>query len=311
MTAPEPARIVSLLPSATEILFALGLGDAVRAVTHECDFPPEAKSRRVLVRPAFDPHRLKPREIDEAVATRVRNGESVYVIDEEGLAEEQPDLVVTQSLCEVCAVATGHVDRALERLSRRPQVVTLHPHTLHDILEDIARVGEATARVREAGDLVAALKRRIDSVRQAAAGAPRPSVACLEWYDPLYSAGHWVPEMVEIAGGRPLLAQTGQPSARVDWRAVVEAAPDVLVLMPCGYDAWRALDELPALTALPGWDQLPAVRSGQVWAVNAHAYFNRPGPRIVDGLEVLAWILHPDRFAPPGDPGAAARAVVG
>ncbi|HEY8417576.1 MAG TPA: cobalamin-binding protein [Limnochordales bacterium] len=295
-----PSRIVSLLPSATEILYALGLGDRVCGVTHECDYPPDARTKRVLVQPAFDPIRMTPAEIDAVVARLAREGKSTYVVDEAGLQELQPDMIVTQSLCEVCAVAGNHLAGVLPRLARRPEVVTLHPHTLGDILDDIRTVGAAAGMPEAAEALVAELRRRIDAVRTLAAStAERPRVACIEWYEPPYTGGHWVPEMVELAGGTPVLSQVGQPSRRVRWDEVVEAAPEVLVLMPCGYDTRRAVAEAGALAGLPGWRDLPAVRSGRVYAVNAHAYFNRPGPRLVYGLEILAFILHPDRFPKP------------
>lgn len=298
---PATARqIVSLLPSATEILYALGLGDRVCGVTHECDYPPDAQTKRILVRPAFDPDRLSPAEIDAAVSRLAREGQSVYRVDEEAIRELQPDMIVTQTLCEVCAVTGDHLDTILPLLGQRPAVVALHPHTLADILEDIRRVGDACGVPEAAAAVVADLERRMAAVRaRTAAVAHRPRVACIEWYEPPYTGGHWVPEMVELAGGVPVLSQAGRPSSRVLWQQVVDAAPDVLVLMPCGYDTRRAAAEADGLMRLPGWQDLPAVRAGRVYAVNANAYFNRPGPRIVDGLEIMAWIVHPDLFPPP------------
>ncbi|MFS8571311.1 MAG: cobalamin-binding protein [Thermaerobacter sp.] len=306
----QPRRIVSLLPSATEIAYALGLGERVCGVTHECDYPPDARTKRVLVQPAFDPSRLTAREIDALVSRLAREGKSVYEVDQAAIQELEPDMIITQTLCEVCAVASDHLAGILPLLEPRPAVVALHPHTLGDILDDIRRVGDAAGVPAVAAALVEDLQRRIDAVRERAAQVhERPRVACIEWYDPPYTGGHWVPEMVELAGGTPVLSQVGQPSRRVLWEQVVEAAPDVLVLMPCGYDTERALAEAGALTALPGWHDLPAVRTGRVYAVNAHAYFNRPGPRIVDGLEMLAWILHPQLFPSPaaGNCTTAAR----
>lgn len=301
-------RIVSLLPSATEILFFLGLGDRVLGISHECDYPPAARDKEVLVRPAFDPTTMTAAEIDEAVSSIVRRGESTYVVNGEAVKQLQPELIVTQTLCDVCAVATDHVDEIVQLLDKRPDVLALHPHTLEDVLEDIRRVGEATGTTEDATNLIGQLRSRIDAVRTVADKVEkRPRVYCLEWYEPPYTGGHWVPQMVEYAGGRPLLSASGQPSTRVEWQSIIDSNPDVLILMPCGYDLERTLAEADVVTGFPGWDSLPAVRNGQVYAVSGTDYFNRPGPRLVDGLELLAWILHPDLFKRPDLPAAVAR----
>lgn len=299
-------RVVSLLPSATEILFRLGLGEAVVGVSHECDWPPEAAARPVLVRPAVDPA-LPSAEIDRQVAARLRAGQGLYVLDEARLAALRPDLIVTQALCDVCAVRYDEVVAAAARLPGRPAVVSLLPAGLADVLGDIRRVAAATGRASQAEREVAALEARITAVRERAARlARRPVTAAIEWLDPVMIGGHWVPEQIELAGGRDPLGRPGVPSAKVEWERVVAARPDVLALMPCGFDRERTAREAAALAARPGFAELPAAQSGRVYALNGHAYFNRPGPRLVDGLELLAHLLHPDVFSwPAGLPASA------
>jgi iron complex transport system substrate-binding protein len=293
-------RICSLLPSATEIAFALGLGDEVVGVTHECDYPPEAQTRRVVVRSAIEPARHTSAEIDRMVGERLGTNQSLYTLDLEGFSAAAPDVVITQDLCEVA--------RAAENLPRRPKIVSLAPATLGDVLKDITTVGDAAGRKAAAVALVADLRRRIQRVREAVARSDRkPRVACIEWTDPIYPAGHWVPEMVELAGGTDGLGNKGAPAERVAWEPIRAYAPEVIILMPCGFGVERAAREAPSLAGLDGWSELPAVRSGRVYAVNGSAYFNRPGPRLVDGIEILAAVIHPKIFpAPPSD---AARRI--
>ncbi len=304
-------RIVSLLPSATEIAFALGLGDQVVAVSHECDYPPAARQRPAVTRSPLHGHALSSREIDERTARELREGGTLYYLDTDRLRDLAPDLILTQELCDVCAVAPQEVERAVRTLGTVPRVLSLEPNTLADVLQTIRIVGTATGREAEAEALVARLAERIARVRQAADGvADRPRVFCLEWTDPPWVAGHWVPEMVALAGGIDVLGEAGAPSMRVEWERVRAAAPEVLVLMPCGFDLARTLAEAAVVRALPSWDALPAVGAGRVYAVDGSSYFNRPGPRLVDGLELLAHLLHPERFARPPLPGAAAPLAV-
>lgn len=300
-------RICSLLPSATEIAFALGLGDEVVGVTHECDYPPEARRRRVVVRSAIDPARRASGAIDGLVRGRLAAKKSIYAIDLPSFREAAPDFILTQSLCEVCALDYDEVIEAARSLSEKPKIVSLAPTTLAQVLGDIEAVGAAAGREAEAAALTGALKNRMARVRERAARAgSRPRVACIEWYDPIYNAGHWVPEMVEVAGGVDGLAKSGAPSKVIGWDAVRALAPEVIVLLPCGFDVARGLREAPLLRGLAGWDNLPAVRAGRVYAVDGSAYFNRPGPRLVDGIEILAALFHPEIF--PGDlPPDAAR----
>lgn len=301
-------RICSLLPSTTEIAFALGLGDAVVGVTHECDYPPEAKKKPVVVRCAFDAGAMGSGEIDRTVSRRLQGKESLYLIDLSRLKEANPDLILTQDLCDVCAIEPDEVLKAAASLPQKPQLITLAPHLLGDMLKDIERVGEATARQGAASSLIENLRRRIHFVTERAKkSAYRPRVACLEWLDPLYNAGHWIPEMVELAGGTAGLAEKGKPSTKINWEGVIEFSPEVIVVMPCGFDVARTLEEMPLIQRLPGWNDLPAVKQGQVFAVNGHAYFSRSGPRLVDALEILAHILHPELFPDDAPPDAARR----
>lgn len=297
-------RIVALLPSATEIVAALGLADRLVAISHSCDYPPDVVSRRVLTRPCLEPKSLGSPEIDAVIAQRLRDGRSVYELDEDGLAAADPDLILTQELCDVCAVGYRDVTRAIRGLPRKPEVLSLDPRDLGDVLRDIQRVAVAAGVPERAKPLVSDLRRRIEAVAERAREAgSRPRVACLEWLDPLYTAGHWVPDLVELAGGRDVLAAKREPARRIPWEQVVMAWPDVLVLMPCGFDIPRTLKELHLMTGRPGWSELPAVKAGRAYAVNGHAFYSRFGPRLVDGLEFLAHLIHPELFpeAPPAD----------
>ena len=291
-------RICSLLPGATEIAFALGLGDEVVGVTHECDHPAEARHKPVVVRSLIDSNRMTSIEIDRWVSERLRNKQGLYIIDEERLREAAPDVILTQGLCDVCAIDYNEVVNASAILASKPKIVSLTPNCLTDVLSDVARVGEATGQGHKAEQVVRDLEQRISAVRERAARlSARPRVACLEWFDPIYAAGHWVPEMVELAGGQDGFGRKGEPSEKIDWKKVVEGAPDVIVLMPCGFDIKRTAKEATTLEQLEGWHDLPAVKAGRVFAVNGHAFFSRPGPRLIDGLEILAEIIHSEGFS--------------
>ena len=280
-------RIVSLLPSTTEILFAIGAGDDVVGVTFECDFPAEARTRRIVSTSAM-PEGLAPADIDAYVAGAVSRGEDLYHLDAGALADLDADLVVTQDLCAVCAVDVSVVDDALSYLGCRAEVLTIDPHTLDEVLASIRTLGRATGHPDEATALVASLRGRLDAVRARVAGRPRPRVMLLEWTDPPYAPGHWVPEMIEAAGGEPLLGRPGARSERVTWEAVRAAAPDVVVAAPCGYDlagATALAERLAASGELPPGVPLHPVDANAAWA--------RPGTRLVDGVEELAALLHP------------------
>jgi iron complex transport system substrate-binding protein len=282
-------RIVSLVPHATELLFALGLGDQVVGVTHECDYPDEARDRVQVTRDVLAPG-LTPGEIDAAVRARTAAGESIYELDDELVRELEPDLIVTQALCHVCAVAVDEVRALAQTLPGPPRVIALDPTTYGETVGDVRTIAQATKAKDAALDLIARTARRADVVRLAVRGAPRPRVAALEWLDPAFAAGHWTPQLVEMAGGEDVLGFAGEPSRQVTWEEVAAAQPEVVVVMPCGYDAARALVE-----AEDFGERLRALGADQIVAVNASAYFSRPGPRLIDGLELLAHILHPDR----------------
>ena len=291
-------KIVSLLPSATEIVCALGLADSLVAVTHECDYPPDALAKPHITRSLLRPN-LPSGAIDAAVnAQLAADAHSLYTIDRALLAELAPDLILTQQLCEVCAVAYDDVLAAVQSLPKRPAVLNLEPMTLADVLADIQRVGDASGVSQAACALVADLERRIARVRETVAHATsRPTVAFLEWVDPLFCGGHWNPELVALAGGHDPLGRLHQPAVRIEWEQVRAAQPDVMVISCCGFDEARTRQDLPILEAQPGYADLPCVRAGRVHIVDGSAYFSRPGPRLVDSLEILARLLHPELSA--------------
>ena len=299
-------RIATLLPSATEIACALGLAADVVGITHECDFPPEIRDRPWIVRGTIDSARLSGAEINARVEASLRGGEGLYEIDVEALRAVRADLIITQDLCDVCALPGTGVDSVVSSLPAPPRILRLHPHTLSDILDDIVAVGAATGREAEADRVVAGLRGRIARVQAAVRGRPRPRVCCLEWLDPPFCGGHWMPEIVELAGGREVVGLAGRPSFRVEWPRIAAARPDVVVLLLCGFDVSRTQREARGLAGRAHWQRLPAVRAGRVYATDASSYFSRSGPRIVDGLEILAALLHPGAAAWATPPGAAA-----
>lgn len=283
-------RIVSLVPSATETLFALGLGDEVIAVTHECDHPAAARELPHVMRDAL-PRDLTAGQIDAAVRARTDQGASIYELDAELLHELQPDLIVTQALCAVCAVSYDDVRAIADEIDSQPLVISLDPHTLGEVLGDVRTLAEATGHRGAGVDLVQDAAARVDRVRLGVRELRPVRVAALEWLDPVYVAGHWTPQLIEYAGGLDVLGMPGEHSERRTWEEVAAAEPDVVVAMPCGYDATRAHAE-----ALQFRERLARVGAGEVVAVDAAAYFSRPGPRLIDGLELLAHLLHPAAF---------------
>jgi iron complex transport system substrate-binding protein len=285
-------RIASLVPSSTEMLFALGLGDDVVAVTHECDFPPEAASLPHLTRSVI-PEDLSAGEIDAAVRAVRGEGRHLYELDEQRLAELEPELIVTQAVCEVCAVSYDDVRAVSARLPGTPEVISLDPERLGDVLADVTRLGEA-AGAEAAPQLRADLEARLDRVREAVAGAPRPRLLALEWLDPPFVGGHWIPEMIEAAGGADVIGEAGAKSRTAEWDELEATRPDVVVAMPCGWDAPKARAEVLAQA-----ERIAQLSASQVVAVDAAASFSRPGPRLVEGTELLAHLLHPDRVKPP------------
>ena len=289
-------RIVSLLPAATEIACALGLREQLVGRSHECDFPPGIETLPPCTR--SDVAGWTSREIDASVRARARAGISLYEVDETRLASLEPTVVLTQDQCDVCAVSLESVQQALARIvPSNPRIISLAPSTLGDVFSDIRRVAESLERPERSERLLQELSRRVSEVgEKTGALSDRPRVACIEWIDPLMISANWIPELVRVAGGEPLFLETGEKSARIQPHALVTADPEVIVLLPCGFDIPRARTEIPALERIPGWSELSAVRSKRVFVVDGNAYFNRPGPRLVDSLEILAEILHPDRF---------------
>ena len=301
-------KIVSLLPSATEIVYALGLGDQLEAVTDECDFPPEATTKPVVSRSALPQGRpLTSREIDDAVREKMNARDPLYLLDKALIQRISPDVILTQDLCRVCAVPSGQVQQALDEIGvADAKVLSLDPHSLDEVLEGIREVGKVLHRPEAADELTASLRERIETVRRAALRLPTVRVFCLEWFDPPFVAGHWLPDMVEIAGGTNLLNGKEQPSRVVSWREIRDENPEVVVFMPCGYYLEEAEEEAARLLANAEFAETPAAIAGDVYVVDATSYFSRPGPRIVDGLEILAWAIHPDSFPRPL-PGRIAR----
>ena len=279
-------HICSFLPSGTEILFALGLSDSVMGVTFECDYPAEATSKAIVVTSKL-PHGLPQREIDRLVKEYSSRRESLYRLDVEKLEEIKPDLIVTQDLCHVCAAAPGDLCNVLPELSSNPQVLALSPRTIADVWQDIRTVGDATGQRSQAQALVAALEDKLERSRTGLLKSP-PRVLCLEWLDPPFVSGHWVPEMISIAGGMDVLGRAGIPSYEVTWQAIAESDPDLVLAMPCGYYEPEIKKQLATVEFPAEWHSLRAVRNGNVFAMDASSYFSRPGPRIAEGVEVLA-----------------------
>lgn len=298
-------RIVSFLPSATEMICALGLADQLVGITHECDYPPSVKTKPVVVRSAVPVETLTQSEIDRAVSERLQQGLSVYLVDERLLNELAPDLILTQDLCQVCAPSGNEITRALNLLPKKPHILWLTPRNLAEIDDNLREIGQFTGRADSANSLIAAGHSRLEKIEEIARQAPtRPRVFCMEWIDPIYCSGHWVPEMVRIAGGVDELARQGTDSVRVPWDEVRKFDPEVLVIMPCGCHLNKVVELTPSLFSLPGWNDVTAVRKGRIYAVDANSYFARPGPRVIDGTELLAHLIHPDLFPWNGPAGA-------
>jgi iron complex transport system substrate-binding protein len=293
-------RIASLVPSATEMLFGLGLGEEVVGVTHECDFPPAAAKLPHLTATVL-PEGLSAGQIDTAVKEVVGEGRALYTLDEQRLAELAPDLIVTQAVCDVCAVSYDDVVDVAARLPGPPRVIQQDPSTLGEVLEDVTRLGEAAGIAERGRELRAELGDRLEAVRAAVAGADRPRVLALEWLDPPFIGGHWIPEMIDIAGGEDVAGRAGAKSTQVSWEALAELRPQVVVAMPCG---WYV--EESRAQAREHWGRIHALGAERVFAVDAASTYSRPGPRLVDGVELLAHLLHPGRVDPPPGIGFAA-----
>ncbi len=298
-------NIVSFLPSATEILYALGLGSSVVGVTHECDFPEDVQNKPVLTRCVFDSANLSQKEIDAKVRELAKAGESLYAIDDELLHKLRPDLIVTQDLCHVCAITPREVDRAISSLETRPDVLSINPKNLEDVFSDMIEIGRRTEVSAE--PVVKGLQERIKKIAPASLIKPRPSVACIEWMNPLWRCGHWVPEMVQLAGGDEVLAQIGHPSRPLEWEELLEKDPDVVIFMPCGYNLEKTREDFMKSKSVFPWNQMKAFQNGLIYLTDANSYFSRSGPRLVNGVELLAEILHPEFFQGQAPAGSYVR----
>jgi iron complex transport system substrate-binding protein len=290
---PGDVRLVSLLPSATEIVYALGLGDDLVGVTFECDEPPAARAEKEVVVGGRDTSGMAPADIDRYVRDQLASGEDLYTLHADALARLRPDLILTQDLCRVCALPSGHVAEALDYLGCNADVLSLDPYTLQDVLDTILTVGERTEATERAERLVANLRGRLADVAARVAGRPRPRVAVIEWVDPPFAAGHWIPDLVTAAGGEPVAARPGRRSEPLTWPEIAAAKPDLVIVAPCGYHLAGAVAQAAAVTAA-----LPGV---PVWAIDADSLVVRPGPRVVDGVEAIAAIMHPGAVPPPPD----------
>ncbi|HVD35772.1 MAG TPA: cobalamin-binding protein, partial [Nitrososphaeraceae archaeon] len=310
LSGEKRCRIASFLPSSTEILYEVGAGDQITGVTHECNYPDDAMSKPRVINSAFDPSNMTSREIDNAIVGLMKTGGDIYTVDEKALKEARPDLIIAQGVCEVCAPFTKEIDHAKSVLGYDPDVLVLDPHDLDDILTSIIDVAKRVGRLDEGTKVIESLLNRINDIKRRV-GERRtksndftnskkrddPNIVCIEWIDPFFSAGHWIPQMVDIAGGYNGLSTRGQPSRRISLEQISEFNPDKIILMPCGFDVDRTLREAKLLDNLSIWASLEAVQRNEVYAVNANAYFSKPGPRIVTGLAILAKIINPVTFA--------------
>ncbi|HVR85105.1 MAG TPA: cobalamin-binding protein [Planctomycetota bacterium] len=302
-------RILSFQPTSTEMAYALGAGRSIVGVSHECTYPPAAKKKPVVSTSVIDPDRMSSAQIDRAVVTAAREGKSLYRVNRDLVRRLRPDVLLTQSLCEVCATSPSDLREVLELVKPKPKVLALHAHDFEGMFADLRELGELLGK--DARPLEQRLRARIEAVLRKTRKLPKRRVFCMEWIDPVFASGHWVPEMVQMAGGIDSLASVGKESRRVEWSQVVAAAPEVLILMPCGFSREQTLRELPAATSRPGWKELAAVKDGEVWHADGPSYFNGAGPRLVDGLEILAEILHPEAFPRRRGSRAYARVPLG
>jgi len=287
-------KILSFQPTSTEMAFALGAGRSIVGVSHECTYPAAARKKPVVSTSLIDPEKMTGAEIDRAVVAAAREGRSLYKVDEDLVRRLNPDVLLTQSLCEVCATSPSDLRQVLKIVTPKPKVLALHAHDFEGMFADLRELAELLGK--DARPLEKKLRARLEAVTKKTRKLAKRRVFCMEWIDPVFASGHWVPEMVAMAGGVDPLAEKGKESRRIEWKAVVDAAPEILILMPCGLSLEQTLKELPRALARPGWGELPAVRNGQVWHAEGPSYFNGAGPRLVDGVEILAEILHPEVF---------------
>jgi len=289
-------RIVTFLPSATELIYSLGAEDRLFGVTHECNYPSDVKTKPQIITSSFDPASMSSKQIDDKICQLMTEGKEIYNLNEENLLNARPDLIISQDICEVCSAHTDHVKRAVDILEKKPDVYTMNPHDIDEILKSIEEISKKIGREKEGASLVDSLRKRVRFVKdQAFEKIPR--VAAIEWIDPFFTSGHWVPEMIEIAGGKNLISSEKMPSRKMQLEEIRDADPDVIVIMPCGFDVKRTIDEYnKTLAENKEWNDLRAVKENNVYAVDANSYFSKPSLRTVTGIEILASIFHPEIF---------------
>ncbi|WP_245871713.1 cobalamin-binding protein [Candidatus Nitrosotenuis aquarius] len=290
-------RIVSFLPSATELVFELGAGDDLVGVTHECLYPEQARQKPRVISSVFDPETMTSRQIDDKITELAKTGAPIFLVHEDNIKNAKPDLIIGQGTCAVCSAYTNEVNRALEILEKRPQVEVIDPHNIDDIISSVSAIAKKIGRESQGKALVESLQKRINHIKEQS-HATRPKVLCIEWIEPFFTSGHWVPQMVQIAGGTNLISNTGEHSRKMTLDEVVSADPDIIIMMPCGFDTKRAISECTSnLQKNPRWQNLRAVKSGNLYAVDANSYFSKPSIRTITGIEILSKIIHPEKFA--------------
>lgn len=298
-------RIVSFLPSATELLYELGAGDDLVGVTHECLYPEQARQKPRVISSVFDPATMTSKQIDDKIVELARTGQPIFLVHEENIRAARPDLIIGQGTCAVCSAYTNEVNRALEILEKRPDIEVIDPHSIDDILASVMTIAKKINKESQGKTLVESLQKRIDFVKNQN-HSTRPKVLCIEWVEPFFTSGHWVPQMVEIAGGANLISHIGEHSRKMTLDEVVSADPDIIIMMPCGFDTSRTISECTtSIQNNPKWQNLRAVKSGNTYAVDANSYFSKPSIRTITGIEILAKIIHPEKFASLSVPDGA------
>ncbi len=292
----EPQRIVTFLPSATELIYSLGADDKLFGVTHECNYPSGAKNKPRVISSVFDPASMSSKQIDDKICQLMTDGKEIYNLNKENLLDAKPDLIISQNICEVCSAHTEHVKMAVDMLEKKPKVYTMDPHGVNEILVSIMDISKMIGKEKEGNELVDSLSKRLDFVKSKTF-EERPKVVAIEWVDPFFTSGHWIPEMIESAGGENLISTEKMPSRKMKLEEIQEANPDIIVMMPCGFDVMRTISEYSSVLAEnPDWNELKAVKKNNVYAVDANSYFSKPSLRTITGIEVLAKIIHPDVF---------------
>ena len=292
----EPQRIVTFLPSATELIYSLGAEDRLFGVTHECNYPSDAKTKPRVISSVFDPASMSSKQIDDKICQLMSEGKEIYSLNKENLLSAKPDLIISQNICEVCSAHTEHVNMAVEMLEKKPEVYTMDPHDVSEILTSIKDISKIIGKEKEGNGLIDSLSKRLEFVKSKTF-EKKQKVVAIEWVDPFFTSGHWIPEMIEVAGGENLISSEKMPSRKMKLEEIKEANPDIIVVMPCGFDVKRTINEYKkALAGNPEWNELKAVKENNVYAVDANSYFSKPSLRTITGIEVLASIFHPDVF---------------